>query len=391
MKMGLMRKPPLPLAFALILALTAISLADDICLDPPDPKPDIWFDCWDCPYQCHGDADCQAEYMGRYRVYINDLAIIRNVYLGGNWPARYPEDFNYDPCADFDRDFDVDDCDMNILEDWLGNSAVPADCPGQPPLDPLNLQPLEEDLLFAGQNYTIGWQDARTGGCAAHKYMLYYSTDAGGNWLPVDTNSIDNVCSYNWLVPPVPSDQCLLRIDDLDDPAAVTDTLDEFFTIVECSSSGILALQKPAPGQFVLAEADCTITWSDCRLNKSQTPSYKLYYSTDLGKPWEPIDSNSINATFYNWPVPSDLDGACYLAIHDANDATIGDIMSDGFYIYHCDQTMPGDIDGNCYVDFRDYGMLVSNWPLDLDFGSIIEFAEQWCNCENPYDPACDY
>ena len=392
MKTELILKPAPALAFALILALTAISVSADISLDLPGPKADIWFDCWDCPTQCHGDADCQAESMGRFRVYINDLAIIRAVYMGhGNWPARYPDDLNYNPCADFDRDLDVDDRDLAILENWYQSTSVPADCPGRPALYPLRLDPIAEDALFTGHNYTIQWQDAREGGCTAHKYKLYYSTDAGENWLPADTNSIDNVCSYDWLVPPVPSDQCLLRIDDLHDPTAVTDTLDELFTIVECSSSSILALQKPDPGQFVLADSNCTITWSDCRLQKSQTPSYKLYYSTDLSKPWEPIDSNSINATFYNWAVPSDLDGPCYLAIHDADDATVGNIMYDGFYVYQCDEAMSADMDGNCYVDFRDYGMLVSNWPLDLDFGLIIEFAEQWCDCQNPYDPACAY
>jgi len=385
-------------AFALILALNAASVSADICLDPPGPKADIWFDCWDCPYQCHGDADCQAQGgFIKYRVYINDLAIIQAVaqaaYLGyGNWPARYSQDFNYDPRADFDRDLDVDDCDVDILEHWYGNRSVPGDCPGRPPADPLTLQPLEDDVLFTGHSYTIHWEEERAGGCGAHRYMLYYSTDAGENWLPVDTNSVDYTCSYEWLIPPVVSDQCLLRIDDLHDPTAVTDTLDEFFTIVECSSSNILSVQTPDAGQFVIADSNCTITWSDCRSIDSCGGSYKLYYSTDNGENWLPVDTNSIdNACWLEWHVPDANSDQALVRVEDADNPDINDVTDGAFYIYECQEAFAGDIDKNCYVDFRDFAMLVPNWSLDPDFRLIVQLAEQWCDCGNPYDPACGY
>ena len=38
-------------------------------------------------------------------------------------------DIEYDACADFDRDLDVDGNDLNILQTWFEVSDVPNDCP----------------------------------------------------------------------------------------------------------------------------------------------------------------------------------------------------------------------------------------------------------------------
>lgn len=100
-------------------------------LEPIEPEP-IWFDCWNCPTQCYGDADCSSEGGGmwRYPVYTMDLAVITSVANSGMWPACYCNS-NYNPCADFDRDLDVDDRDLEILQTWFGVRNVPANCPSR--------------------------------------------------------------------------------------------------------------------------------------------------------------------------------------------------------------------------------------------------------------------
>ncbi|MBN2138190.1 MAG: hypothetical protein JW720_10305 [Sedimentisphaerales bacterium] len=377
MKMEIIPKPTLALAFALSLVLTTASISDD-----------IWFSCWDCPYQCHGDADCAAEggMMGMYRVYIHDLEIIMSVWSGKSWPAYYPGDWNYNPCADFDRDLDVDDTDVAILEFWLGRTDVPADCPGRPP-DPIVLDPIPEEFLLGGFWYTITWQDNRDGGCSAHSYRLFYSTNGGDDWLEVDANAIDNTCRYDWFVPIVTSDQCLLAVYDADD-ANVTDTLDEYFTILECSPYAPITLKSPTAGQSVLADSDFTITWSDCRSGDDCTGSYKLYYQIDYGD-WLPVDTNSVDAACsYDWHVPSVSSDQSLLRIEDAGNPDLANV-SYPFHIYECSQTIVGDLDGSCYVDFRDYAGLASTMPPEPDFRLISEIADHWCECGNPHDPAC--
>ena len=95
------------------------------CNDPNcygDPNCD-WPACWDCARQCHGDADCLAQGMMQYWVYTWDAAI-----LLAAWDTNYP-DPNYDPCADFDRDGNVNSNDSDILETWFSVAGVPPNCP----------------------------------------------------------------------------------------------------------------------------------------------------------------------------------------------------------------------------------------------------------------------
>ncbi|GAF84220.1 unnamed protein product, partial [marine sediment metagenome] len=74
----------------------------------------IWYDCWNCQTQCHGDADCDG-YVGD-----NDLTTLQMA-----WPPK-----PYSPCADFNHDLQVDTLDLVILQaNWMTNP--PADCPGR--------------------------------------------------------------------------------------------------------------------------------------------------------------------------------------------------------------------------------------------------------------------
>ena len=86
-----------------------------------------WSDCWNCPTQCNGDADCQMQGpFGQFAVFTNDLAILEAAY-----DTCYPNPY-YDPCADFDRDGNVNADDMYIFLLWYALPDVPADCPTEP-------------------------------------------------------------------------------------------------------------------------------------------------------------------------------------------------------------------------------------------------------------------
>ena len=75
--------------------------------------------CWECPTQCHGDADCDGF------VDLNDYHIFEAAF------ATILGDPLYNSCADFDRDFDVGLFDWPILRDNFGTWVQP-DCPSGP-------------------------------------------------------------------------------------------------------------------------------------------------------------------------------------------------------------------------------------------------------------------
>ena len=96
------------------------------------------------------------------------------------------------------------------------------------------LEPNGGESLPAGSTYIINWEDYRDDGNCPNSYLLNYSIDNGQNWIPVDLNSVSNACSYDWLVPDVNSEQCLMWVVDANDPN-VNDTSDAAFTIYKCT------------------------------------------------------------------------------------------------------------------------------------------------------------
>jgi len=74
------------------------------------------------------------------------------------------------------------------------------------------LDPCGAEILFAGQTYTVSWDNEGI----INEVVLEYSSDNGQSWNPV-VGPIANTGSYEWLLPEVTSDQCMVRITDAGD------------------------------------------------------------------------------------------------------------------------------------------------------------------------------
>jgi hypothetical protein len=87
-----------------------------------------------------------------------------------------------------------------------------------------------EKLAF-GTTKTISWNS--TG--SIDNIYIKYSNDNGANWNIIDANT-PNDGQYEWFVPEVDSNQCLVSISDAND-FAVYDISDDVFTIFQCTAS----------------------------------------------------------------------------------------------------------------------------------------------------------
>jgi hypothetical protein len=120
------------------------------------------------------------------------------------------------------------------------------------------LEPNGGEFLFGGTEYTIRWQ----GGGDIEQIRIEYCTDNGSAWRAVEPPNAGNAGSYDWPVPPVDSNQCLVRISDADHPT-MSDTSDEPFTIFRCRRLIIGDLNKDCYVNFkdlaIFAEA-----WLEC-------------------------------------------------------------------------------------------------------------------------------
>lgn len=132
------------------------------------------------------------------------------------------------------------------------------DCPGKlrviSPL--LLLCPNGGEALPIGSTYVINWVDYRSDGNCPGNYLLDYSSDSGENWTAVDSNAVFDSCSYDWLVPNVNSNQCLIRIVDADD-TKISDISDTAFTVYECT------MRSDLTGDCVVDFADLAILVAD--------------------------------------------------------------------------------------------------------------------------------
>jgi hypothetical protein len=184
------------------------------------------FSVWDWPYQCHGDADGLKN--GLFRVSTIDADIVRAAY-----PSAYL-DAKYNPAADIDRNFKVDEADGVILTQWMNMTNVPADCGKKLAFDSISLQ-----CLLSNKANSIRWiwriytDYIPMPGDEDHPGMfsLYYSIDAGQTWQYIAT--VLQQTSYDWFVPQELAGNCLLKIAD-DEHSGLTDTV--AVNISQCQS-----------------------------------------------------------------------------------------------------------------------------------------------------------
>ncbi len=89
------------------------------------------------------------------------------------------------------------------------------------------LDPNGPTSLTAATFTTIRWESQ---GVIAEA-LIEFSLDKGVSWCPVYPPNVGNVGHYTWLVPPVASTECLVRVSNANRPA-VSDASDQPFTIV---------------------------------------------------------------------------------------------------------------------------------------------------------------
>jgi hypothetical protein len=150
---------------------------------------------------------------------------------------------------------EIDGLDVSLT--WMERSSDYVSVPGTyEPVEswsykvvprPIILSPNGGENLAAPSVCPIAWKTVE--GADIEHVLLEYSSDNGQSWE--DINICENTGSYEWDVPAVDSNQCLVRISDLAD-GAVGETSDGAFTIFQC--------QRELAGDL---NGDCYVDWLD--------------------------------------------------------------------------------------------------------------------------------
>jgi hypothetical protein len=180
------------------------------------------------------------------------------------------------------------------------------------------ISPISGEMLPAGSLKQITW--ASQGLIFA--VSLELSIDRGSNWIVI-ADSTENDGAYDWLVPPLVSDSCLIRVSDAAD-GEPSDATDAVFSIVPS-----IDLISPNGGETLYAGSVVNVTWN----TSGALALVRLEFSTNAGNSWTPITIASENDGSYSWSVPTVFSYYNLIRISDAADGEPWDVSDAVFSI----------------------------------------------------------
>ncbi len=188
------------------------------------------------------------------------------------------------------------------------------------------------ESFTVGSNQLISWQTNSN----IQKVRLELTTNGGSSWVIIKDSLNANLSSYNWVVPNYISNNCRIRIVDLNNPIsnATMDESDASFAI------GSILLTSPNGGERYQVGSKKNITW----VNINSVSKINLYYSTNNGFNWNSIVTN-YDATLesYEWTIPNvNVPGNGILVkITSYADSTIKDVSDNYFSIVNITVNYP--------------------------------------------------
>ncbi|MDQ1352871.1 MAG: hypothetical protein QG657_3177 [Acidobacteriota bacterium] len=178
------------------------------------------------------------------------------------------------------------------------------------------------ERLMVGSIHEITW--AHTG--TIENVKIEYSIDGGMVWADIIA-SMSNDGSFDWQVPDMPSDNCLVRISETDgEPSDVSDAA---FSIAFPSTDSI-KVTSPNGGESLAAGSTHKITWS----STGGIQKVIIEYSFNGGTSWNNIVMSSANDGSYEWIVPDTPSEKCLVRIRgNDSDDTPSDFSDEVFAI----------------------------------------------------------
>jgi hypothetical protein len=152
---------------------------------------------------------------------------------------------------------------------------------------------------------------------------IEYSTDNGDSWTVLDP-SVINDGSYNWTIPDITADNCLVRVSNTDNDEVKRDTSDAVFSIFPSQTPGIM-VTSPNGGENWEVNSSRAITWTTI----GTVGNVKIEYSIDNGQNWVEIIGDTANNGSYPWTIPDTVSNQCLVRISesDGDPADTGDAM----------------------------------------------------------------
>ena len=157
-------------------------------------------------------------------------------------------------------------------------------------------------------------------GGATTAYKIEISTNNGVDWATItNPNSTTHFNSYDWSIPNTPSELCLIKVSERDNPEYY-DISDNVFTIEPS-----ITITSPLESQNVGSVNTVNISWD----SNFTSDTYNIDYSIDFGDTWiSVVEEQIFTTTSYDWDI-SDIDETIiYVKVSDYLSPCKDDIIS---------------------------------------------------------------
>ena len=157
-------------------------------------------------------------------------------------------------------------------------------------------------------------------GGATTAYKIEISTNNGVDWATItDPNSSTHFNSYDWSIPNTPSELCLIKVSERNNPEYY-DISDNVFTIEPS-----ITITSPLESQNVGSVNTVNISWD----SNFTSDTYNIDYSIDFGDTWiSVVEEQIFTTTSYDWDI-SDIDETIiYVRVSDYLSPCKDDIIS---------------------------------------------------------------
>ncbi|HRG59539.1 MAG TPA: PKD domain-containing protein [Bacteroidia bacterium] len=179
-----------------------------------------------------------------------------------------------------------------------------------------------------GQNFVVGNYTPITWNSAMVTLVdILFSSDGGNTYSTVVTN-LNNINYYNWLVPNVISNNCIIKVRAAGNNSLSDSSAAEFSIVLGTPS---ISLVSPNGGEIFLQNTpNHVIQWTGTGIGNT----IKLEYSLDAGANWTTIISSfaSVNNVYY-WFTPNVISNQCLVRVTSNSNQTLTDISDAEFTI----------------------------------------------------------
>ncbi|MFA5498544.1 MAG: SBBP repeat-containing protein [Candidatus Cloacimonadia bacterium] len=184
--------------------------------------------------------------------------------------------------------------------------------------------------LIAGDSQTVRWYFN-----IKSMVDVKLSPDAGYSWVNLTSSPIDSdLGQFTFNVPYVNSDECLIKVESVDD-SNIYAISENCFSITYTASSTIIIDTE----NLTLLRADYEY---DIKWTAENVETVNIDYSYDVGYTWNRIASSlPADTETYSWVVPKTPSNHCYIRIEDTDNQSVYNINEKRFTICSLDVLEP--------------------------------------------------